>query len=50
MRLKASGKIVVILLVLGIVFGGYRIWKGPDAFSSPFREIRNRSTVSRSER
>jgi len=26
MRLKASGKIVVILVVLGIAFGAYRIW------------------------
>ena len=34
MRLKASGKIVVLLLVLGIVFGAYRVWKGPDAFSN----------------
>ena len=34
MRLKASGKIVVILLVIGIAMGGYRIWKGPQAFSS----------------
>src|ERR1019366_9750758 len=34
MRLKASGKIVVILLVLGIALGAYRVWKGPKFLES----------------
>ncbi|MBN9504246.1 MAG: hypothetical protein BGO01_01925 [Armatimonadetes bacterium 55-13] len=28
MRLKASGKIVVLLLIIGAAFGGYKIYKG----------------------
>jgi len=34
MRLKLSGKIVVILLVIGVALGGLRLWKGPNALKS----------------
>lgn len=30
MRLKPQGKIIIILLVLGVVFGAYRLWAGPE--------------------
>jgi outer membrane protein OmpA-like peptidoglycan-associated protein len=34
MRVKPLGKIIIIVLVLGIAIGGYRIWKGPEAFKA----------------
>ncbi|MDR3691157.1 MAG: OmpA family protein [Fimbriimonas sp.] len=34
MRVKPLGKLIIIVLVLGIAIGGYRVWKGKDAFSS----------------
>jgi outer membrane protein OmpA-like peptidoglycan-associated protein len=50
MRLKAGGKIVVILLVVGIALFGYRLWKGPGAWSSlaPFaKEAQGGVSVSK---
>ncbi len=33
MKIKPLGKVVILILVLGAVIGGYRMWKGPDAFA-----------------
>ncbi len=34
MRIKPAGKIILLILVLGVAFGIFRAIKGPDAFSS----------------
>ncbi len=33
MRVKPLGKLIILLVVLGIAVGGFRIWKGSGAFS-----------------
>lgn len=31
MRLKPAGKLIILIFVLGIAIGGYRLWRGPSA-------------------
>ena len=44
-KIKPAGKVAILVLVVGAAIGGFRLWKGPEAFSTLIPSGESRESV-----